>query len=65
MKKRALVSALAITIAIGGNGQSARSMERGTAGARKVASHFDAAQSVALFVGARTFSEDDSLETVP
>src|SRR3954453_4707722 len=67
MRRLTLVwlAGLAIAIAVAMKGQGTRSMKAGGPIAANGATTFDPAQSVALFVGARTFSEDESLEMVP
>lgn len=65
MKTLALVSLIALgSLTSVMRGQSTRSMQPDQPQSSTVV-RFDAAQSVALFVGARNFSDDNSLETVP
>ena len=59
------LAGLAIAIAIMMNGRGTRSPQPAEPTPASARSGFDPAQSVALFVGARTFSEDEALEMVP
>lgn len=67
MNRSMLISlaGLAIAIALVAKGQSTRSMQPDVISPAKTSTGFDPAQSVALFVGARTFAVDSTLETVP
>lgn len=67
MKKLTLISLAGMTIAtaVVMKGQGTRSVQPAESPTAIARTGFDPAQSVALFVGARTFSDDDSLEMVP
>jgi Caspase domain len=67
MNRSTLISlaGLAMAIALVAKGQSTRSMQPDEISPAKTSTGFDPAQSVALFVGARTFPVDNTLETVP
>ena len=67
MKRLLLISlaGIAILIVLVTKGRGTRSPTPGDPPATRPAMGFDPAESVALFVGARTFSEDDSLEKIP
>jgi hypothetical protein len=67
MKRYALLllAGMAITFAILMKGRGTRGMQPDAPRTANIRSGFDPTQSVALFVGARTFSEDDALEMVP
>lgn len=67
MKRLILISlvGLAITIPFVMKGRGTRSVRPVKAAPPMTSVRFDPAQSVALFVGARTFSEDDTLVSVP